>query len=107
ISIEKVEDGVADEEAHTARTKVRARAPPRRVRAKVIVEVDAAIVWRRSATRAVELPQVQVGGPVMVVDDVHHDGDPTAVRLVDELHEALRRSIGGFRRVEIRRIVAP
>ena len=95
---------VVDELTNLATAVVRASVPPGRLRAVVVVEVDAALVV---LLPAIELPQVEIARTEVVVDHIQDDGDAALVRLPDELLEAVRPAIGTFHREDVGGVVAP
>ena len=86
-SSQPVERVVADELADLAAAVVGPGVAPRRRRAPVVVEVDAALAVLGPA---VELPEVEVARAEVVVDDVEDHGDAALVGGFDERLEAPR-----------------
>src|SRR5207244_6729300 len=64
---------------HLAATVVRPRVAPRRLPPPVVVEIDPAFLGTPVRAPAVELPEVEVVGAEVVVDDVEDDGDAATV----------------------------
>ncbi len=56
---------------------------------------------------AVELPQVQVAGAVVVVHDVEVHGEAALVASLDEFLQRIGSAVGVFHRELVARIVAP
>ena len=82
---------------------IRPRVAPRCLTPPVIVEIDPAMAV---LVPAVELPEVEVVGSEMVVDDVIDDCDPAAMRRIHERLKSGGPAIIGFDREQIRRIVS-
>ena len=70
----------------------------------LVVEVDAAQAVLRPA---IVLPQLQVGRAIVIVHDVHQDGDAVLMAGLDEALEAVRAAERGFHGIGIGGIVAP
>ena len=95
---------VTNKLAHFATTVVRATISPGSFAPPVIIEVDSAqIVF----TPAVELPDMEVARPEVVVHNVQDHGDSQLMSLLDELLERPRAAIGTFNGENVGRIVPP
>ena len=105
VVLEPHERVVADELAHLGAAVVGAGVAPRRLRAPVVVEVDAAAVV---LAPAVEPPQVEVGRAEVVVDHVEDDreaaprGPPRTKSL-----KPVRPAVGALDGEDVRGVVAP
>jgi len=93
-----------DEGAHLGTAVVGPRLAPGGRRTAVVVEVDAALVVLGPA---VEAPQVEIGGPEVVVDHVQEDRDAALVGLAHERLETVRPTVGALHREDVRGVVAP
>jgi hypothetical protein len=98
------EDLVADEGADFGPAEVGAGRAPRGVGAAVVVEIDAA---EAVFGPTVELPEVEIGRTIVVVDDVGEDGETALMRGADEALEGVGAAVVGLDREGIGRIVAP
>ena len=90
--------------AHFAAPIIRPRGAPVGVGFPIVVEVDAAIAARGPA---VVLPHFEIGGTVVVVDDVDQHGDAVFVAGLDESLEGVGPAVGRLDGEGIGRIVAP
>ena len=104
VFVGEEEDLVADELADFGAGVVGAGGAPGGVGAVVVVEVDAAEV---ALVPAVEGPEVEVGGAVVVVDNVNEDGDAEAVGGADEAFEGVGSAVVGFDGEGVAGVVAP
>ncbi len=78
--------------------------PPRRATAVVVVEIDPAALVLGPA---VELPEVEVAGAEVVVDDVEDHRDPLPVGALDELLERAGTAVGSLHGEDVAGVVAP
>ena len=102
VVLDEREDLVADEGDDVGVAVVGAGFAPVGVAAVVVVEVHAAV-----GAVAVELPDGEVVGAVVVVDDVHDDRDARLVARLHEAFEAVGASEARLGREKIRWIVTP
>ena len=98
---------VTDVLPHLTATVVRPRVAPRRLATPVVVEIDPAFLGTSGRAPAVELPEVEVVGAEVVVDDVEDDGDATTVGGIDEPAEPVRTPVRLLDREDEGGVVAP
>src|SRR6185436_20312339 len=95
---------VAEERPNLGPAVVGTRLAPRGPLPGVLVEVDPALAVLRPA---VELPQVEIGRPEMVVDDVQDHRDPGGMSVADERLQVVRSAVVALDREGEGRVVAP
>ena len=95
---------VADELADFFAAVVGASQSPRGLRMPVVVEVDAA---HAVFAPAVKLPQIEIAGAEVVVDDVQNHRQAGSMRRFDEPLEAARTAVVGFHGENARGVVSP
>jgi hypothetical protein len=104
VLVEPHQGVVDDEPADVGAAVVRAGVAPRGRGPPVLVEVDPA---QAVLAPPVELPQVEVRGPEVVVDEVEDDGDAMAVGLAHERLEGVGAAIHRLDGEDVSRVVAP
>ena len=95
---------VTNELTHLAAAVVGSGVAPRSRGLPVVVEVDSALVV---LAPAVELPQVEVRGAEVVVDDVDDDGQTVPVTHLDQVTQFLRAAVGALHGEDVGGVVAP
>ena len=95
---------VANELADLAAAVVGTGVAPRGRGLPVVVEVDAALVV---LAPSVELPQVEVRGAEVVVDDVDDDRQAVLVAGFDEVAQLFRAAVGALDGEDVGRVVTP
>ena len=104
VFFEEHEDLVADERAHLGASEVGAGRAPGRMDSAVAIEIDAAEVL---FVPAVELPEVEVRGAIVVMDDIRQHDHAAVVGGAHESLEGVGPAIVAFHREKVGGIISP